>query len=85
MAVLSNTSWVSDFLSGAPLGSGDMAASALPAETDAVAKPASYAVLSDGGFEMTIILPDGTHAKALVQPPELWTASTGAPPPVIAQ
>jgi len=84
VAVLSNTSWVSDFLSGAPLGSGDMAAAALP-DADAAVKPASYAVMPDGSFEMTIILPDGTHAQAVVQPPELRTASASEAPPLIAQ
>ena len=84
VAVVTNTSWVSDYLSGAPLGTGDMAAAALP-DADPAVKPASYAMLPDGSFEMTIILPDGTHAQAIVQPPELRTASTGAPPPQIGQ
>ena len=73
VAVLSNTSWVADFLSGQPLGSGDQTAAATmlpPADAD-VAK-ASYVVPStDGSREVTIIMSDGTPVKALLQPSEL--------------
>ena len=84
VGIVMNTSWISDFHSGLPLGTGDMATAALP-DTDAAATPATYAVMPDGSFEMTIILPDGTHAQAVVQPPELQAASAGEVPPVIAQ
>ncbi|MGJ8604930.1 MAG: light-harvesting protein [Marivita sp.] len=71
VAVLSNTSWVSDFLSGQELGSGDMAAATMIAP-DANTAKASYVVpQADGSFEVTIILPDGTATKALIQPPSV--------------
>ena len=67
LAVLSNTSWVDDFLSGKELGSGDMAAATV-LDTPEVAK-ASYTLdTPDGGQEITVVLPDGTTAKAILQP-----------------
>lgn len=64
VAVLSNTTWVADFLSGKPIGTG-MASLALP-EQD-VAK-VSYAPLSSQ--EVLIMMPDGTTAHAVLQLPE---------------
>ncbi|MEQ9038064.1 MAG: light-harvesting protein [Silicimonas sp.] len=77
VAVLSNTSWVSDFLSGKPLGAGDeMAAMKLE---DSQAAQAAYALpLQNGAQEITVLLPDGTTAKAILQPPE--TMASAAPP-----
>lgn len=79
VAVLSNTSWVSDFLSGQELGTGDATAAAelLKSET----ANASYAVDSLNGKELTVILPDGTVAKAILQTDEVL-ASADAPPPI---
>ncbi|MEM0934699.1 MAG: light-harvesting protein [Pseudomonadota bacterium] len=79
VAVLSNTSWVSDFLSGQPLGSGDeMAAAKINAE--AATAHASYAApLESGAQEITVILPDGTTAKAILQTDAVM-ASAAAPP-----
>ncbi|WP_439122745.1 light-harvesting protein [Marivita sp.] len=71
VAVLSNTSWVADFLSGQELGSGDMAAASMIAPEANTAK-ASYAVpQADGSLAVTIILPDGTSTQALIQPQNL--------------
>jgi light-harvesting protein B-800-850 alpha chain len=81
VAVLSNTSWVADFLSGQPLGSGDQAAALLPSSDDNTAK-ASYAVPSQDGVAVTVILPDGTTAKAILQPSEI-KASYQADAPVV--
>ncbi len=81
VAVLSNTSWVSDFLSGQPLGSGDMeeASLALP-EADVQAASATYVMPSeDGSLNVTLILPDGTAAQAVLQPSQVHTASATAP------
>ncbi len=79
VAVLSNTTWVSDFLSGKELGSG-MESAALINESDMDTAKASYVMPSkDGGLEVTVILPDGTHAKAILQPPEVHAAAAGAP------
>lgn len=79
VAVLSNTSWVSDFLSGQPLGSGDAAASAalMPADEADTAK-AAYVAPTPQGEAITVILPDGTTARAILQAPEVL-ASADAP------
>ncbi|MEM8788876.1 MAG: light-harvesting protein [Pseudomonadota bacterium] len=81
VAVLSNTSWVSDFLSGAPLGSGDASASAatiLDAEPNAA--NASFVVPNaDGSQQMLVILPDGRTATAVLQVPD-GSLSGSAPP-----
>lgn len=83
VAVLSNTSWVSDFLSGVPLGSGDeMAAATITPDQMNTAK-ASYVQDLDGlTKEITVLLPDGTTAKAVLKSDEvLAMAST---PPLVA-
>ena len=70
VAVLSNTSWVSDFLSGQELGSGDAQAAAAMIAPQASTSKASYAVeRPDGSLEVTIILPDGTATSAVIQAP----------------
>lgn len=66
VAVLSNTTWVADFLSGKPLGAGAATASLVLPEAD-VAK-ASYTL--SGSQEVLITLPDGTVAKAVLKLPE---------------
>jgi light-harvesting protein B-800-850 alpha chain len=65
VAVLSNTSWVADFLSGKPLGSGAMASAVLP-ETNA----AKVADLPGGSNEVLITMPDGSTARAVLQMPQ---------------
>jgi light-harvesting protein B-800-850 alpha chain len=67
VAVLSNTSWVSDFLSGRPLGSGSATAALMADPAKAPIENASYAIPGDGG-EITIMMPDGTMARAILQP-----------------
>ncbi len=82
VAVLSNTSWVSDFLSGQELGSGDAMAAAMLPDTDAeTAKVAYVAPLVDGAQEITVILPDGTTARAILHPNEVLASA--APPPLV--
>lgn len=73
VAVLSNTSWVSDFLSGVPLGTGDQAA--LEAETNTA--KASY-IQKDG--VITVTLPDGTVTTAVIQSDDVL-ASAAIPQP----
>ena len=83
VAVLSNTSWVADFLSGQPLGSGEASAALMQNDGDATAK-ASYAqTLGNGATELTVILPDGSTARAFLQPNTVLAASD-APPKVLA-
>lgn len=69
VAVLSNTTWVSDFLSGKPIGGEDSAS----LTTDAVdtANASFVTPNADGGLEVTVIMPDGTAAKAILQPSDL--------------
>ena len=71
VAVLSNTSWVDDFLQGKELGSGDeMAASTVLKAPEAA--QASYALeLPNGAQEITVILPDGTTARAILHPNDI--------------
>jgi light-harvesting protein B-800-850 alpha chain len=73
VAVLSNTSWVSDFLSGNELGSTVTAA----AEADATVETAGFRVdttgLTDGAL---VTLPDGRIARLVVEE-KMALASTG--------
>jgi light-harvesting protein B-800-850 alpha chain len=68
VAVVSNTSWVGDFLQGRALGSGDQTAAAemLPG----VAPTAASYAAGYAGQEITVMLPDGTIATAIISPPE---------------
>jgi light-harvesting protein B-800-850 alpha chain len=67
VAVLSNTTWVADFLSGKPLGSGAMASASLVVpEPDA----AKAAYVPGGAQEVLITMPDGTTARAVLQLPQ---------------
>ena len=67
VAVLSNTTWVSDFLSGKKLGTGMASAEVIP-DQDQVAA-ASY-VTPSGSQEVLIKMPDGTTARAILQMPQ---------------
>jgi light-harvesting protein B-800-850 alpha chain len=86
VAVLTNTSWVGDFLQGQPLGTGDrMSSLALPSE-GAAAATASYAVNpGSSGQEITILLPDGTVTKAIISPSETLASAAGSPGVPITQ
>lgn len=79
VAVLSNTSWVSDFLSGQPLGAGDAETAALESARDAQTAKAAYVVPNaDGAQQVLVIMPDGTTRAAVLQGDTLATAA--APP-----
>ena len=78
VAVLSNTSWVSDFLSGVPMGSGDQMASATTLElpNDPTAAQAGYVMPLEGGdMEVTIMLPDGSVTQGILQLPEVHASA----------
>lgn len=78
-AILTNTSWVSDFLKGNPMGSGDKMSSVVVPEQSNTAK-VSYALpLANGGTEVTLIMPDGTETKAILKRDEIM-ASLASPP-----
>ncbi len=81
VAVLTNTSWVDDFLKGQPMGTGDeMAAAKIMPDTDTA--KASYVMPTDGGLEVTVIMPDGSTANAIIMPNDIL-ASAEVPPPLI--
>ena len=68
VAVLSNTSWVSDFLSGMPLGSGDMEEASATMLNDVETANASFVVPNaEGDQQVLVILPDGTTTTAVLQ------------------
>jgi light-harvesting protein B-800-850 alpha chain len=80
VAVLSNTSWVADFLSGNALGSGDQSAAAAILTPDVETANASYALpLENGAQEITVILPDGTTARAILQPNDVLAQASHTP------
>ena len=64
VAVLSNTTWVADFLSGKAIGGG-MASMALPEQG---AQAAAYLV--PGSNTVLITMPDGTTAQAVLTLPQ---------------
>jgi light-harvesting protein B-800-850 alpha chain len=71
VAVLSNTTWVSDFLSGKQLGTG-MANAEMILDQDQAAN-AAY-VMPSGSQEVLIKMPDGTTARAILQMPQTMAA-----------
>ena len=74
VAVLSNTSWVSDFLSGNELGSSASAA----LDTDASVQTAGYQVDTDGLTDGALVtLPDGRIARLVVEE-KVALADTGS-------
>ena len=74
LAVVTNTGWVSNFLKGEPMA-GDMeSASLLPADAD-TAKVAYATPLPGGEHEVTVVMPDGTTAKAILKTPEVMASA----------
>ena len=67
VAVLSNTSWVADFLSGKKLGSGTASAELILDQDQA--ETAAY-VMPSGSQEVLIKMADGTMARAVLQMPQ---------------
>jgi len=75
VAVLSNTSWVSDFLSGVEMGSGDRMAALAPMQDPAAAQAGYVMPLAGGDMEVTIMLPDGTVTTGILQMPEVHASA----------
>ncbi len=67
VAVLSNTSWVSDFLQGQPMGTGDQTA-ALTIDVPNMdnVNRASFETI-DGVERLVVVLPDGRRAVATIE------------------
>lgn len=78
VAVLSNTTWVSDFLSGQPLGTGTAAVEQPAADTDlantVVVDPSAFRASAQGNKAL-LIMPDGSTAEVIVRQPEQSAAA----------
>lgn len=75
VAVLSNTTWVSDFLSGKELGSSEQHAAVVI--EDPKANLASAPALMDGD-RVTIVTEDGRRAVAVIEAPTTLAAADGS-------
>ena len=82
LAVVKNTTWVADFLSGKPIN-GAAVASLDVDSTDALIAPASFNL--DGGQVVLITMPDGTTARAVLEMPQTLASADAAALPVITQ
>lgn len=82
VAVLTNTSWVSDFLKGQEMGSSKVAALEAPVQTASVDGNTVrfYNVSADdtmtGQEEMVVVLPDGRMGKAVFTQPVAMAGDT---------
>ncbi len=65
VAVVTNTTWVADYLSGKPLGAGAASAALVIPEQDT----AKVAFVGAGSQEVLITMPDGTIAHAVLTKP----------------
>jgi light-harvesting protein B-800-850 alpha chain len=66
LAVVTNTSWVSDYLSGQPLGTGDQATAAL--ETDGTAaQTVSFVRSPEADGTVYAVMPDGSRARLVFE------------------
>jgi len=84
VAVVSNTSWVADFLSGQELGTGDKQAAAAMLTPEMDTAKAAYVIDSDqAGREVTVILQDGTVAQAILQTDEVLASASAQLPPLL--
>ena len=81
VAVVSNTNWVSDFISGQELGSSDdMDSSSLMTTPEMSTANVAYALELDAtSQEVTVVLPDGTSARAILQTDSVVQASAELP------
>jgi light-harvesting protein B-800-850 alpha chain len=76
LQVVKNTSWVADFLQGVPMGTGDKMAAAETLDAEKLkAATVSYGTPTAEGMEVTVILPDGTSAKAILTMPDALGAT----------
>ncbi len=82
VAVLTHTSWVSDFLSGQPLGSGDAVAASqkVGGASSDVAKLVVAPEADGTKQQVFVLMPDGSKARLVFEEPTVLAAmdSTGA-------
>jgi light-harvesting protein B-800-850 alpha chain len=67
VAVLSNTTWVSDFLSGSAAGGAESAALTIDTPTGALGPALADASAVTAGERLTVVLPDGRRVVAVVE------------------
>ena len=84
VAVVTNTSWVSDFLQGQPLGTGD-AQSAMMMTPEMDAAKAGYIIDQPTGPEVTVILQDGTVMQGVLQTNRVLASAMAEPPPLVIE
>lgn len=85
VAVVTNTSWVTDFLQGQPMGTGDAQASLLLEQEMETAK-ASYVIDGEhAGQVVTVILQDGTVTEAILQTDPILASAPADLPLIIDQ
>lgn len=85
VAVLSNTSWVADFLSGQELGTGDRQAAAATLNSNDTAKAAYVIDQKDGSREVRVMLPDGSVVDAMLQSEEVLASLETSPGAVVTK
>lgn len=77
LAVLSKTNWYEDFLLGQELGSTAAAQAEAALAVRENATQVSYTAPSMDGETITVILPDGTTATAIIQPQDVRASADG--------
>ncbi|MDX1743231.1 MAG: light-harvesting protein [Ruegeria sp.] len=81
VAVLSSTGWVSDYLSGQPLGSGAETAMRQQQEDESIAKVSlASANTAISGDRILIEMPDGSLAIATIEAPAVLASASEAVP-----
>lgn len=78
LAVVTNTGWVSNFLKGQPMA-GDMESASLLPMGDDTAKVAYATPLPGGEHVVTVIMPDGTTAQAILKTNEVMASADATP------
>lgn len=72
VGIIANTSWIEDYHQGLELGTTAQNEAALARESEA--KAAAYAPPA-GGQQVLVLLPDGTTARAVLEPQSAQAAS----------
>lgn len=81
VGIVSNTSWIEDYHQGLPLGSTAETAALAARVGAAKAATVAYMPPADGGQQILVIMPDGTTARAILEP-QSTTASLSTEKPL---